>query len=395
MLRRLAVASVLVTAACAGQQKPAPGAAALTKEERTRITNQPPFDVATCKAQPLTVLQPPNPVFLVGALISARPQLMECLVDPKHRSGAESTQVTVKTRLTEQEATHTVSGTNLTPEGQKCIQDAVNAHVPVQPLAKGAQPVEAEAQFVHERANSPSLTLGINEGSDFSATVRLAQPQWCECYAPYTTQAPPLLTARIKLTQAAQTPTEVAFEPSGSTEGDQLAACLKEKIAALPAKTSSQELTFPYRFVHFHSQATEPTATMPPELRFLQLELVRNQRSAHTAIAIGTRENAAAVYEVLANKYRENPRKNYTLIPQLREKCAALETAAQGWVSAVEAQLAGDQQSLALIQELKTKDSAWADVEAASQTTLTKTQADLQTAQKGRQDDANVCKPLK
>ncbi|SEU07499.1 hypothetical protein [Stigmatella erecta] len=395
MLRQLAVASVLVTAACAGQQKPASGTAPLTKEERTRITNQPPFDVATCKAQPVTLLQPPNQVFLVGALISARPQIMECLVDPKSRSGAESTQVSVKTRITPTEAAHTVSGTNLTPEGQKCIQDTVNALIPVQPLAQGAQPVEADAQFVHERNNSPAVTLGINEGSDFSATVRLAQTQWCACYAPYTTQAPPLLTARIKLTQASQTPAEVTFDSSGSTEGDQLAACLKEKIAALPAKSSAQELTFPYRFVHFNSQATEPTASMPPEMRFLQLELVRNQRSAQTAIAIGTRENAAAVYEVLANKYRENPRKNYTLIPQLREKCAALETAAQGWVSAVEAQLAGDQQSLALIQELKAKDSAWAEVETAGQTSLTKTQTDLQAAQKGRQDDANVCKPLK
>ncbi|SEN24458.1 hypothetical protein SAMN05444354_13517 [Stigmatella aurantiaca] len=395
MLRRLAVASVLVTAACAGQQKPAAGSAPVSKEERTRISNQPSFDVATCKPHPVTLLQPPNQVYLVGALISARPQIMECLVGPASRSGAESTQVTVKTRLTPTEAAHAVSGTNLTPEGQKCIQDAINAHVPVQPLAQGAQPLEATAEFIHERNNRTTVTMGLNEGSDFSAAVRLAQPQWCECYATYATQAPPLLNARIKLTQASQTPAEVTFEPSGSTEGDQLAACLKEKIAALPAKTTSQELTFPYRFVHFNSQATEASASMPADLRFLQQELVRNQRTANTALAIGARENAAAVYEVLANKYRENPRKNYTLIPQLREKCAALETAAQAWVTAVEAQLAGDQQTLTLIQELKAKDPAWTDAETAAQTALGKTQADLQTAQKGRQDDANVCKPLK
>jgi hypothetical protein len=394
MLRQLAVASVLVTAACAGQQKPASGSAPVSKEERTRISNQPSFDVATCKPHPVAALQPPNQVYLTGALISARPQIMECLVSPANRAGEESTQVSVKTRLSPTEAAHTVSGTNLTPEGQKCIQDAITAHIPLQPLAQGAQPVEASAEFVHERNNRTTVTLGLNEGSDFSAAVRLAQPQWCDCYAHYATQAPPLLSARIKLTQAAQTP-EVTFEPSGSTEGDQLAACLKEKIAALPAKTASQELTFPYRFVHFNSQATEASPHLPSDLRFLQQELVRNQRTANTALAIGARQNAAAVYEVLANKYRENPRKNYTLIPQLREKCAALETAAQGWVTAVEAQLAGDQQTLTLIQELKAKDSAWAEAETAAQTALGKTQADLQTAQTGRQEDANVCKPLK
>ncbi|ADO73452.1 hypothetical protein [Stigmatella aurantiaca] len=395
MLRRLAVASVLVTAACAGQQKPSAGGQPMTKEERTRITNQPAFDVAICQSRPISLPQPPNQAFLVGALVSARPQIMECLVDPKHRAGAETTKVTVKTRLTEQEATHALTGENLTPEGQKCIQDAVNTLIPLQPLAKGSQPLEAETQFVHERNNSPTVTMGINEGSDFSGAVRLAQAQWCDCYAGYTTQAPPLLTARIKLTQASQTPAEITFEPSGSTEGDQLAACLKEKMTPLPAKISSQELTFPYRFVHFHAQATEPTASMAPDLRFLQLELVRNQRTAHTAIALGTRENAAATYEALANEYRKNPRKNYELIPKLREKCAALESSAEAWVSAVEAQLAVDQQTTALIQELKAKDPAWADAELASQNSLSKTQADLQTAKQRRQDDANVCKPLK
>lgn len=52
MLRRLAVASVILTAACAGQQKTGDAATEghkeMTKEERLRITNQPPFDLAAC-----------------------------------------------------------------------------------------------------------------------------------------------------------------------------------------------------------------------------------------------------------------------------------------------------------------------------------------------------------
>src|SRR5512143_2611806 len=86
MLRRLAVASVLFTAACAGPQKQETAAKqAAPVQERLRITNQPAFDVATCHPRQLTLPQPPNQAAIIGALVSARPQVMECLVDPKNR----------------------------------------------------------------------------------------------------------------------------------------------------------------------------------------------------------------------------------------------------------------------------------------------------------------------
>jgi hypothetical protein len=391
MLRRLAVASVIITAACASQQKPGGPSQPTTVEERLRITNQPYFDVALCHPRQLTLPQPPNQGLLVGALVSTRSQVMECLVDPKNRGPGDTTKAIVKTSVTEQAAAHTVSGENLTPEGQQCIQAVVDKQVPLQPLSKGAQPVEAQAEFVHEKNNSPTVTFGINEGSDFSGTIRLAQQQWCDCYASFTTQAPPSLTAKIKLTKASQTAADITFEPSGSTEGEQLATCLKAKIAALPAKLSSDELTFPHRFTHFHSQATEPAASLAPELRFYQLELVRGQRAADAAIAFGTRANAAEAYDAIVTEYKKNPNKNYGLIPQLRERCAALVKAADSWVVALEAQQAVDQQTVALVQELKAKDAAWGEVETASQTSLTNTQKDLETAKQRRQQDEAAC----
>jgi hypothetical protein len=388
MLRRLAIASVLVTAACAGPQKADPAKSA-TVQERMRITNQPVFDVAYCQPRQLELPQPPNQGILVGALVSTRTQVMECLVDPKNRGPAPTTKVTVKTTVTDQAATHTVGGENLTPEGTKCIQDAVNKAVQLQPVAKGAAPVEADTQFIHELNNSPAITFGVNEGSDFSGTVRLAQQQWCDCYAGFTNQAPPPLTAKIKLTKAMQTPADITFEPSGSTEGDQLAACLKGKIAALPAKLSVDELTFPHRFVHFHAQATEPAASLPPELRFYQLELVRGQRAADAAIAFGARANAAEAYDAVVAKYQKT--KDWKLIDELKAKCAALVKSADTWVTTLEAQQSVDQQTLALVQELKAKDAAWGDVEVASQTSLTNTQKDLETAKQRRQADADAC----
>jgi hypothetical protein len=391
MLRRLAIASFLVTAACAGQQKTgeAAAAAAATVQERMRITNQPVFDVVVCHSRQLELPQPPNQGILVGALVSTRPQVMECLVDPKSRGQASTTRVTVKTSVTAQAATHTVTGENLTPAGQTCIQEAVNKLVPLQPLAQGSQPVEADTQFIHELNNSPAVTFGINEGSDFSGTVRLAQEQWCDCYAGFTTQAPPTLTAKIKLTKASQTPADITFEPSGSTEGDQLAACLKEKIAALPAKLSVDELSFPHRFIHFHAQATEPASTLPPELRFYQLELVRGQRAADAAITFGMRANAAEAYDAVVAKYQKT--KDWKLIDELKAKCAALVKAADGWVAALEAQQQVDERTLTLVQELKAKDAAWGEVETASQTSLANTQKDLETAKQRRQADEAAC----
>lgn len=390
MLRRLAIASVLVTTACASQQKGnAAAAAAATVQERMRITNQPYFDVSLCHPRQLTLPQPPNQGILVGALVSTRPQVMECLVNPKSRGPAATTKVTVKTSVTDQAATHTITGENVTPEGQQCIQAAVDKAVQLQPLAKGAAPVEAETQFIHELNNSPSITFGINEGSDFSGEIRLAQEQWCDCYAGYADKAPPVLTAKITLKKASPTPADVTFEPSGSTEGDQLAACLKQKIIALPAKVKSDELSFPHRFVHFHAQVSEPAANLPPELRFYQLEQVRSQRAADAAIAFGTRANAAETYDAIVSKYQKS--KDWKLVPELKEKCAALVKSADAWVSALEAQQAVDQATVTLVSELKAKDEGWANVETASQGTLTNTQKDLETAKQRRQADEAAC----
>lgn len=390
MLRRLAIGAVLVTAACAGQQKKeAAAAAAATVQERMRITNQPVFDVAVCHPRTLELPQPPNQGILVGALVSTRSQVMECLVDPKDRGPAATTKVTIKTTVNDQAATHTITGENLTPDGQACVQNVVNKAVPVQPLAKGGTPVEAEASFIHELNNSPAVSFGVNEGSDFSGEVRLAQPQWCDCYAAFTTQAPPVLTAKITLKKASPTAADVTFEPSGNTEGDQLAACLKQKIMTLPAKVSSDELSFPHRFVHFHAQATEPAANLPPELRFYQLELVRGQRAADAAIAFGQRANAAEAYDAIVAKYQKS--KDWKLVPELKEKCAALVKSADGWVSAIEAQQAAEQATVTLVQELKAKDEGWTAVEAKSQEALTATQKDLETAKQRRQADEGAC----
>ncbi len=394
MSRLLAVASVLVIAACAAPQKTDTAQPAAPVQERIRITNQPPFDVALCQQRTLSLPQPVNQALLVGALAAAQPQVMECLVDPKSRAGAEATRVMVKTSVTEQAAAYTVTGENLTPEGQKCVQEVVSVLAPLQPQPKGGKPAEAQTEYIHEASNSPAVKFGVNEGSDFSGTVRLAQPSWCDCYAPYASRTPPMLTASLKLTKSSATPADVTFEPSGSTEGDQLAACLKQKLVALPAKLGVDELSFPYRFTHFNALATEPAANLPGELRFYQLDLVRSQRAAATAMAFGTRAHVAEGYEAIASEYMKDPKKNSGLIPKLREQCGKLVKASEGWIAALEAQQSVDQQTVALAQELKAKEPAWAEVETGSQGSLAATQQDLTTAKQRRTEDEGICVKL-
>ncbi|RYZ34809.1 MAG: hypothetical protein EOO71_37805 [Myxococcaceae bacterium] len=394
MLRHLAVASVILTAACAGQQKAGDAAAPegqkqMTKEERLRITNQPPFDLASCFPKTQTLPSPANEGVLVGALLSVRPDVLECLVDPAHRGPAAATKVTVKTTVNAQGGTHAITGENLTPAGQQCIQQVLDTHVKPAPLAADAKPVEATYAYDHANANNPSVTMGINEGSDFSGTVRLAEKSWCECFANFKATTPPVLSADIHIMPGQPNPTEVVFKPSGSTEGDQLSSCMQAKVAGMPTK-SANELKFPFRFVFFNSQApVETAASLPPELRFFQLELARTQSAATSAISFGARTNAAETYDAVVQKYSKT--KDYRLFDELSSKCAALVESANAWVTALKTQETVDQTTLALVQELKAKEESWAPVETASQEALANTQKDLTAAQQRLAADQGAC----
>ncbi|MFE8600389.1 hypothetical protein [Archangium violaceum] len=393
MMRRIAIASVLAVTGCAGmqeaQKKPA---GPTTTEERMRITNQPPFDVAVCQPKALTLPQPANEGVLVGALLSTRPEVMECLVDPKSRGEAENTRVVVKTTINDQGGTHAITGENLTPEGTACIQKVVDTRVPLTALAAGAQPVTSESTFLHEVGGSASVKFGINPGSDFSGTVRLAEDSWCECYAPFGTKIPPQLKATVDLKKGTPTPAEIVFDAVGTPEGDQLTACLQAKMMTLPVNIEVTELKFPYRFTHFNSQASETSADMSPELRFYQLDLLRNQRAANTAMAFGTRATAAEIYEAVIAKFQKTPpKKQYDLLPELTSKCNALVEASKASVDALSAQLQAEQQSLANVQELKAKDEAWGELEGKLQESVTASEQDVKSAQERLKADQGAC----
>lgn len=390
MMRRIAVASLLASAAvgCATSQQ-AQSTGPTSKEERMRISNQAPFDVSVCQKQTFTLPEPSNQGGLVGGLLFVRPQVMECLVDPKTRGDADVTQIVVKTTVGDQGGSHAVSGENITPEGIACVQKTVDTLVPLTPLPKGAKAVESESVFAHEKGNSASVKFGTNPGSDYSGAVRLAQPQWCDCYANYTTQSAPTVIATVTLKKTATTAADITFAQAGTLEGEALAACLKGKMTALPAKVDVDELKFPYRFVHFNSRAAEAGADLQPEMRFFQLDLMRNQRSADVAIAFGFRANAAENYDAIVAQYQKS--KDWKLVDELKSKCKVLGETSQAWVNAIDAQLKVDQSTLGLAQELKAKDASWADLEPKAQEVINNTQQDLSNAQARLKADQDAC----
>jgi hypothetical protein len=393
-LRHAAVASLVLTASCAPMQQQA-GASAQAAQDTVRVSNQHPFDMAVCQStQALQLPQPVNPDILVGALSLARPQVMECLVAPTSRGEAKSTRVVVKASVTPENGNLTVSGENLSPEGKACVQKAVETLVPLSASPKGSAPVSAEAEFTHEVGRSLAVTLGSDVGSDYSGAIRLGQPQWCDCYAGYTTQVPPTLMAHVTLAKGQTTPAEVTFDPVATPEGTALATCLQQKMKALPVAAPPDAMRFSRRFIHFNSRATEPSTDPLPEQRFLQGELVRQQRSAESTMAFGARDSASEAYDAVVLKYQKS--KDRKLLAELSAKCNAVAEADAKWAAAVEARLKADQQSLAIAQELKAKDAAaWSAAEASIQQDVNGSQEELTRAQNRHKADQEACAKMK
>jgi hypothetical protein len=388
-VRHVVVATAVLTAsACAPVQKGTAGTTAAAEESATKVGNQIPFDIAACQAAPAEQPQPANMDTLTGAMVGSRAAVMECLVAPTSRGAAKSTLVVIKASVNAQGGKHTVSGDNLTPEGQACVQKAVETAVPLVALPKGAQPLGPEVEFAHDSARSMAVTLGTDPGSDFSGAVRLGQAQWCDCYAPFATKVPPMLKARIKLAKGQATPAEVTFEPATTPEGTALASCLQQKMMALPVNAAS-DMQFTRSFTHFNSRATEPS-DLPAPQRFLQVNLVRNQRAADSTLAYGMRTSAAEAYDAMFLKHQKT--KDRKLAAELPVQCKKMVEATTKWVGALEAQIKTDQEALAILQELKVKDAAtWAPAETQLNESVARIQEDLTHAQTQLKTDQDTC----
>ncbi|HME90015.1 MAG TPA: hypothetical protein VKE49_01220 [Myxococcaceae bacterium] len=361
-----------------------------------KVVNLSYFDLANCSPRSVKIHPPVTEAALVGFVVAARPQVLECLVDPKSRGPANDTRAFVDATVDEGRTSFKVTGENLTADGAACIQSALERWTAANPVmsGKGESPVpkgttvSKRTEFQHAVNVSPAVTWGRNEASDAAGKIRIATKDWCDCFAPWKNKVPKTTRAKLKLTSD-KPAAEVTFDPAVDANTEAVTSCLKGKIDGLALKAQSRELTFTYPFAFVHSGIDEIAADAPPELKFVQLEALRGQRAAETAIAIGNRGGAADAYDKLVTKYQA--KKDYALVRPMKESCAALLKADDAWIQTLERQMNTEQTTGTLIAELKAQNPQWTEADAAAQRQIQQTRVDLDAARTSRTKDAGSC----
>src|SRR5690348_2077211 len=118
MTRALTLTALsLSLAACGAEQTTAstPDKTAAPKAEQQQVQNSGYFDLGAVVAAPPAVGARVSTEILVGVEVSARPLVMECLVDPKNRAADKRTHVTVDATVGDAGVDHKIGGENLTP----------------------------------------------------------------------------------------------------------------------------------------------------------------------------------------------------------------------------------------------------------------------------------------
>lgn len=369
------------------------------KTEQQRVTNIGYFDLKNCWPGVVDLPKPVTKEALIGFLVSSRPEISECFVNPKHRGPEQTTRAVIAATVDQKGETYEVTGENLTPEGIECVKKVLTARGGIEALPEGAQPVQGQIDFQHKVGASPAVVLGINEASDVTGTLRLEMGNWCDCFEPWKTAPPKSFDGTVSLVKAQPTPTSVDFQPTEDATVQQVQACVREKVMPLNLPHSSEQLKVPMRVLLIHSGINEPLPEgVPPELQFTQLEMLRAQRAGDVAMTLGTRTVVGQAWDKLVADYKaqaEAAKKTKKLpsitLKQLQDQCAELLAADEAWIASLEKQLENEQRTLQFVQQRAQQDPAWQDVVPAAQKQVEGAQADLANAKKTREEDAAAC----
>jgi len=381
---------------CGGQQQgeAKPAAPVVTT---LKVGNISPIDLAVCFPKTPALPDKINKSVLTGLLISSTPLVLECLVDPKNRGPAEATQFTIESTLNGGKLTHKIEGTNLTPDGEKCIGAAVDRFVASAPdwtakaTATTASVTAKSFPFQHNAATMSAVKMGMSEASDVAGTIRMAQPGFCDCYGAWKDAEPGVLKAGVKLKKGAAP--AVTFDASTDATATQVAACLGPKVSALPLKSTADELTAPYTFAFANSTGTGMYANATPPMAFAQYDAVRTQYFGASLIADGGRLVAAEAYDALVQQYKKDPKS--VTIKQLQDSCDAMLKGHDTYVAAVEKQLALEEKAVTMVTEFAAKDPSWGPTKEATMQVPAQSKQDLEKAKAARADDAAICAKLK
>ena len=395
MFRRLMLLTAALTVvACAGQK--AEGKKTKATESKQRLANVVPFDLAGCFPREHILPKPANEAVLTALWVSAQPRVTECLVDPKHRGAEKLTTLTVKSTLDETGLKRDVSGTNLSAEGQKCIETVLASTGRVDALPKGHKPVVLQNKLEHQVGRDPAVEMKVNEISDVAATVRLASPQWCECYAAWKDAPPHVQTAKLTLHKAGdKTAAVIEVAPTNDAVADPVGTCVKGKLAALALPVTSDTLSIPGLPLLYINTSLDHdlSADQPGSIRIAQLDGLRAQRNADSALRAGAAANSAQTYAAAVTKYKANPKS--VTVKELKDKCEGLLKSDDDYLKSLGAQVDIDQRTLALATSLKATDASWTELEVEAQKQVVTSQAQVVEAKKIRQKDSDACPKVK
>ena len=405
---------VVLGLACAGGQSA--GAAAANPAERQRVQNFVPFNVANCFPSKLDLGKTANEYTLQAAFRGARPAINECLTDGKNVQNPNAPAKGKATITIDGSGTTiTVAGEGFQPTATACIEKAIRAQLEgVSAPANAKQPLTLDGPI--DREPSGMVRMGLNESSDVQGAIRLGIPQWCSCFESIRTQVPPELAGAVTLTRSDVTQysdrlkapdggqviskgVTSALQPADPSGAD-LAACVNQKVEALPLKSTSEQLSVPAQvlLVNSHGGTTMPPSTAP-QMQFAQLDAVREQREAEAFAALARRQNVANAYDGQVQAYQaaassKDSKKRKAagaMVKDLKGGCAALVKADDEYTKALENESAVEQQAVALAQSLKAKDPSWADAETASAAAVADTQKQIDASKQLRAANEKAC----
>jgi len=410
MRRQFPFMVTVLVLACAGGQT----ASSANPAERQRVSNLVPFDVANCFPAKLDLGKVANEYTLQAAFRGARPFIQECLTDARVQNPAAPTKGKVTITLDGSGTAVAISGDGLQPAATACIEKVVRAQLEGVSAPAGGKPITFEGPF--ERDPGSMVRMGINDASDVQGTIRLAVPQWCSCFEPVRTAAPPELSGPVTVASAevvkysgvlkaadggalASKAISASLQPSDPS-GAPLATCINQKIEAMPLKSNLAELTVPVQILLVNSYgATSMAASVPPPIQFAQLDAVREVKQSEAFAALARRQQVAnaydaevQAYQAAANSKDAKKRKSASsMVKDLKNGCAALVKADDEYTRALEAEMAVEQQAVTLAQGLLAKDPSWSEAEKASSGAVADTQKQIDASKQLRAANDKAC----
>jgi len=351
--------------------------------EKMAVVNNIKFDLSSCTLKPVETTL--NETIVTAALLSARPAYSECLIEPNNRGPAADTQLAIKATANDTEVKYDVSSTNLAPTGKACIEKKL-ATLGLKPVAKGAKPIEITVPYAFSTVQG--VKWGTNVASDMVGAIRVAQAQWCDCFASLANNPPPGLQAALRAQP--EKPLEVVMK---APAGDPVAACLESKIKTVAMPKVDREVTVNYQFLLINGLAAQETADAVPTLQFHQLDAIGQGREVDVAQSVGAIELAWAEYQDAARRYNAKPGSG--LMKELREKCATLLARDETLRGSLDALKTTYERTQTVVAGLKPNDPIWAQIDTSVGERLAATTKELNNSVEQKKVHNATCQKLK